>query len=43
MTRVLLDVAAERSFHEVIALTIVVPPMLGWFWFVNTMNRFALR
>ena len=36
-----LDVTAERSFQEVILLTLIVPPMLGWFWIYNSMNRIA--
>jgi hypothetical protein len=33
--RVLLDVAAERSLMEVLALSFLVPFALGWLWWVN--------
>lgn len=41
MRSAILDVTAERSFQEVILLTLIVPPMLGWFWIFNSMNRIA--
>ena len=34
------DLAAERDFGEVVALSLIVPPMLGWFWFANAMDRY---
>lgn len=34
-----IDLAAERDFGEVVALSLMVPPMLGWYWFANTMDR----
>jgi hypothetical protein len=36
---VTIDLAAERDLREVAALTLLVPPMLGWFWLFNVMNR----
>lgn len=43
MARATLDVTAERSLHEVAALAFIVPPMLGWFWLYNALNRIASR
>jgi hypothetical protein len=40
---VTIDVTAERSLQEVLALTLLIPPMLGWFWLYNVMNKFAIR
>ncbi len=34
------DLAAERDFADVVALSLIVPPMLGWFWFANAMDRY---
>jgi hypothetical protein len=34
------DLAAERDFAEVVALSLIVPSMLGWFWFANAMDRY---
>jgi len=34
------DLAAERDLGEVVALSLIVPPMLGWFWFANAMDRY---
>ena len=36
-----IDLAAERSLIEVVSLSFLVPFALGWFWFVNAMNRRA--
>lgn len=36
---VTIDLAAERDLREVAALMLLVPPMLGWFWLFNVMNR----
>ena len=35
------NLAAERSLMEVVSLSFLVPFALGWFWFVNAMNRRA--
>ena len=35
-----IDLAAERDLGEVVALSLIVPPMLGWFWFANAMDRY---
>jgi hypothetical protein len=43
MRAFMVDVAAPRSLPEVVALSFIVPPMLGWFWLYNAMNRFAGR
>ncbi len=34
-----IDLAAERSLVEVVSLSFLLPLALGWFWFVNAMNR----
>ena len=34
-TRVLLDLAAERTLAEVLSLSFLLPFALGWFWWVN--------
>ncbi len=34
-----IDLAAERSLTEVVSLSFLLPFALGWFWFVNAMNR----
>jgi hypothetical protein len=39
--RATIDLAAERSLIEVVSLSFLVPFALGWFWFVNAMNRRA--
>lgn len=39
MKSLTIDLAAERDFAEVAALILIVPPMLGWFWLFNMMNR----
>jgi hypothetical protein len=33
-----LDLAAERSLTEVIALGMIAPLALGWFWLMNAMS-----
>ena len=33
-----LDLAAERSLTEVVALCMLAPFTLGWFWLMNAMN-----
>ncbi len=33
-----LDLAAERSFTEVVALSMLAPFTLGWVWLINAMN-----
>ena len=38
---VTLDLAAERNLMEVVSLSFLLPFALGWFWFVNAMNRRA--
>jgi hypothetical protein len=38
--RVMLDLAAERDFGQVMALSVIAPPMLGWFWWLHAMNRY---
>ena len=40
-SRATIDLAAERSLMEVVSLSFLVPFALGWFWFVNAMNRRA--
>jgi hypothetical protein len=35
-----IDLAVERDLGEVVALSLIVPPMLGWFWLANTMDRY---
>jgi len=34
------DLAAERSLPQMVALSMSLPPMLGWFWVTNAMNRY---
>ena len=38
-----IDLAAERSLQEVITLSFLVPPMLGWCWLFYAMNRYLPR
>ena len=33
-----LDLAADRSLAEVIALSMFAPIALGWFWLLNAMS-----
>ena len=35
-----IDLSAERDATEVMALALFVPPMLGWFWFLNMASRY---
>jgi len=35
-----IDLAAERDWGEVVALGLIVPPMLGWFWLAHAMDRY---
>jgi hypothetical protein len=37
--RATIDLAAERNLMEVVSLSFLVPFALGWFWFVNAINR----
>lgn len=34
-SRLVLDIAAERSLVEVMTLSALVPVALGWFWLMN--------
>ena len=34
------DLAAERNLSQIVALSMAVPPMLGWFWFANAIDRY---
>ncbi len=34
------DLTAERNLSQIVALSIAVPPLLGWFWVANAMNRY---
>jgi hypothetical protein len=36
----MVDVSAERDFQEVMVMALLIPPMLGWFWLFNVMNRY---
>lgn len=38
--RLMVDVSAERDFQEVMVMALLIPPMLGWFWLFNVMNRY---
>jgi hypothetical protein len=38
-----IDLAAERSLEEVITLSFLVPPMLGWCWLFYAMNKYLPR
>ena len=40
-SRATIDLAAERSLVGVVSLSLLVPFALGWFWFVNAINRRA--
>jgi len=35
-----IDLAAERDLQDVVALSLMAPAMLGWFWFANAMDRY---
>ncbi len=39
-TSLAIDLAAERDLGQVVALSLIVPPMLGWFWFANAIDRY---
>jgi hypothetical protein len=32
-------VSGERHFQEVVALALMIPPMLGWYWLFKVVNR----
>ena len=34
------DLAAERNFAQVVALSFALPPVLGWFWAANALERY---
>jgi hypothetical protein len=34
------DLAAERNFSQIVALSVALPPMLGWFWAANAFDRY---
>ena len=36
---VTIDLAAERHLLEVASLMFLLPPLLGWFWLSNAVNR----
>jgi hypothetical protein len=38
-SRATIDLAAERNLIEVVSLSFLIPFALGWFWYVNAMNR----
>jgi hypothetical protein len=33
--RLTINLTAERDWQEVVALSLFIPPMLGWFWLFN--------
>jgi hypothetical protein len=35
-----IDLAADRSFMQVLALSFLFPSMLGWFWVANAVKRY---
>jgi hypothetical protein len=35
-----IDLAADRSFMQVLALSFLLPSMLGWFWVANAVKRY---
>ena len=35
-----LDLRADRTFAEVVALSLTLPLALGWFWAVNAFDRY---
>ena len=37
-TAILIDLAAERPLIEALALSLLVPFALGWFWFAHVMT-----
>ena len=34
------DLAAERTLPQVVALSLALPPVLGWFWCANALERY---
>jgi hypothetical protein len=40
---VTIDLTAERDFPNVAALMLTIPPMIGWFYLANIMNRYWNR
>ena len=34
------DLTAERNLSQIVALSMAVPPTLGWFWFANAFDRY---
>ena len=39
--RLMLDLAAERGLPQVLALSLLTPSMLGWYWAAHAMKRYA--
>jgi hypothetical protein len=35
-----IDLAADRTFMQVLALSFFLPSMLGWFWVANAVKRY---
>jgi hypothetical protein len=35
-----IDLAADRTFIQVLALSFFLPSMLGWFWVANAVKRY---
>ena len=35
-----IDLAADRTFIQVLALSFVLPSVLGWFWMANAVKRY---
>jgi hypothetical protein len=40
---VTIDLTTERDFPAVAALMLTIPPMLGWFYLANVVNRYWNR
>lgn len=38
--RLTVDLTAERDWQEVVALSLFIPPMLGWFWLFNIASKY---
>ena len=34
------DLAAERNFSQIVALSLALPSALGWFWAANAFDRY---
>jgi hypothetical protein len=34
------DLAAERSLSQIVALSVALPPILGWCWAANAFDRY---